>query len=399
MFARWLIGLTILAVSPSVALSAESRQLRVATFSCDVTPPLGGASADLDHAGRPRSRTPLLAKGIVLDDGQSAIRALCRGPGAACATRRICCSAARLPRQLAPMSRTWPCRCLHQHTAPYTDGDAQRLLDTTPNPPKYVDFEFLGDLTDRLAAAVRASLAQLQPFDEVGTGEAKVDRVASTRRVFMPDGKVHVRYSACKDPALRDMPEGNIDPMLKTVTLAKSGKPLVRIHYYATHPQTFYGDARVSADMPGFARERLEKKEGVFQIYFTGCAGNVTLGKLQRWLARRPRRVDRSALCGDGGLGGRHTFGPRRSADVERGLPLVASRPDRRPVFSRGIPERDGRSQEERGESEHPQLLAGGYGRRASVAVGTRGPWRSGRRAFFVCRARPAWSSSNTLRV
>jgi hypothetical protein len=31
--------------------------------------------------------------------------------------------------------------------------------------------------------------------------------------------------------------------------------------------------------MPGFARERLEKEEGVFQIYFTGCAGDVAMGK------------------------------------------------------------------------------------------------------------------------
>ena len=27
------------------------------------------------------------------------------------------------------------------------------------------------------------------------------------------------------------------------------------------------------------AREALEKKEGVFQVYFTGCAGDVLVGK------------------------------------------------------------------------------------------------------------------------
>ena len=31
--------------------------------------------------------------------------------------------------------------------------------------------------------------------------------------------------------------------------------------------------------MPGFARDRLEKEEGVFQVYFTGCGGNVAMGK------------------------------------------------------------------------------------------------------------------------
>jgi hypothetical protein len=66
---------------------------------------------------------------------------------------------------------------------------------------------------------------------------------------------------------------------LKTITLARGDKPLVRLHYYATHPQSFYGDPRASYDFPGIARETLQEKEGVFQIYFTGCGGDVTAGK------------------------------------------------------------------------------------------------------------------------
>ena len=31
--------------------------------------------------------------------------------------------------------------------------------------------------------------------------------------------------------------------------------------------------------MPGLARESAERKERVFQVYFTGCAGDVTMGK------------------------------------------------------------------------------------------------------------------------
>ena len=36
--------------------------------------------------------------------------------------------------------------------------------------------------------------------------------------------------------------------MLRTITLASDGRPLVRLHYYATHPQTFCCDGRVSGD-------------------------------------------------------------------------------------------------------------------------------------------------------
>ena len=43
--------------------------------------------------------------------------------------------------------------------------------------------------------------------------------MASNRRILGPDGKVkYVRYTACKDPEIRDMPVGTIDPMLKMIS-------------------------------------------------------------------------------------------------------------------------------------------------------------------------------------
>jgi hypothetical protein len=35
----------------------------------------------------------------------------------------------------------------------------------------------------------------------------------------------------------------------------------------------------MNPDTPGLARERLEKEEGIAQVYFTGCGGNVAAGK------------------------------------------------------------------------------------------------------------------------
>jgi hypothetical protein len=66
---------------------------------------------------------------------------------------------------------------------------------------------------------------------------------------------------------LRAEPEGYIDPMLKTVTFARDDKPLVRIHDYANHPQSFCGDGRACHDVPGFARQRLEEQEKMFQSF------------------------------------------------------------------------------------------------------------------------------------
>lgn len=272
-----LVPMVLFACASHPAWGQPAPQLRVATFSCDVTPPPGGHPLIWVTPVK-TVEDPLLAKGIILDDGQKRY-VLCAVDWCG-----LCNSSHDLfRRKLAGAVETDVARvevhCVHQHTAPYTDGDAQRLLAHEANLPTYVDFEFLEQLTDRLAASAKAALAHFEPFDRVGTGQAKVDRVASSRRIPVAGGKVRSRMSASKDPAVRALPEGLIDPLLRTVTLARGERPLVRLHYYATHPQSFYGDPRACSDTAGFARQRLEKKEDVFQVYFTGCAGNVAMGK------------------------------------------------------------------------------------------------------------------------
>ncbi|MHC4398795.1 MAG: hypothetical protein ACYTG0_03855 [Planctomycetota bacterium] len=278
--ALWIWAGSLLAADPAGGL-------RLATFSCDVTPPPDGHPLIWITPVK-TVETPLLAKGIVLDDG--------RGRYVVCAVDwcGLCNSSYELFRGKIAAAADTPANhvavhCVHQHTAPYTDGDAQRLLDQHPSPPRYVDFQFLDDVTDRLAGRVREALDSFEPLDRVGRGEARVERVASTRRIPVAEGKIRSRMSSCTDPELRAMTEGTIDPMIKTVTLARGENPLVRMHYYATHPQSFYGGPRACSDVPGFARERLEKKENVFQIYFTGCSGDVAMGKYND---RTPRARD-----------------------------------------------------------------------------------------------------------
>jgi hypothetical protein len=221
---------------------------------------------------------PLLAKGIVLEAGAERYVLcaldwceLCNGTRDSL-QKKIAAAAGADPAHVA-------LQCVHQHTAPLVDMDAQKLLAEAGATGLQLDPIVYSALGRRLATAVMESLGRLEPFDQIGTGQAKVDRVAATRRPLDATGKIWVRYSSCKDAALRALPEGAIDPYLKTITLARGQKPLVRLHYYATHPQTFYGDHRASSDVPGDARETLERKERVFQIYFNGCGGDVTMGK------------------------------------------------------------------------------------------------------------------------
>ena len=140
-------------------------------------------------------------------------------------------------------------RCKPSTSTPARVGlDAQRLLAEAGVPHLHLGPEAVIEIEQRLAAAVRQSLGKLQPFDRIGIGQAKVDCVAATRRPVDASGKIAVRYSSCTDPAITSLPEGKIDPYLKTITFAHGEKPLGALHYYATHPQSRYGDDRATSD-------------------------------------------------------------------------------------------------------------------------------------------------------
>jgi hypothetical protein len=244
-----------------VALAAE--EPCVATFCCDITPPLGQPLAACDAIRTVEQ--PLLAKGIVLKaGGQRYVLCaldwcvLCNGAYDALQSK-IAAAAGTDAAYVAV-------QCLHQHSAPVVDTDAQQLLaEFDAASGIHITQNVFQDIERRLAAAVKESLGRFEPFDQIGTGQAKVDRVGSSRRPRDQAGKICTRFSVCKDAAVRALPEGLIDPYVKTITLAQAGKPLVRLHYYASHPQTKYGDGRASSDMVGDAREALERKEGGFR--------------------------------------------------------------------------------------------------------------------------------------
>ena len=89
----------------------------------------------------------------------------------------------------------------------------------------------------------------------LGLGQAKVERVASNRRVTTPDGRSSfARYSATRDAAIRDLPEGLIDPWLKAISFWDGETPLAVINAYATHPMSYYGGGAISSDFVGLAR-------------------------------------------------------------------------------------------------------------------------------------------------
>ena len=164
----WLTAAATVCSTGWAAATEAVPRFRVATFQADVTLPPGDLLYDKPLA---TVEHPLLAKGVVLDDAgrryvlcavdwctlRNSAHAMFRGKIAAAAGAEVSCVAVQ---------------CVHQHTAPPFDAGAQELLETQENPPPHRNLKSLEAITDRLAAAVKRSLDELEPFDQVGLGQA-----------------------------------------------------------------------------------------------------------------------------------------------------------------------------------------------------------------------------------
>ena len=183
---------------------------------------------------------------------------------------------------LAGAAGTRPERVLvtstHAHDAPVADLRAQQLLDEYSPGVNITDLTFHETAVQRVAKALRDGLTRAQPITHLGTGEARVEGVASNRR-FIPSvgGISYGRMSRATSAEAKAAPEGTIDPFLKTISFWNGDRAVCALHGYATHPMSRYGQGMVSCDFVGLARNhRQEDDHGCFQIYTSGCAGNVT---------------------------------------------------------------------------------------------------------------------------
>ena len=263
-----------------VRAAPDAGSYRLATFLADVTPPLGHALMGGGIAPARRIADPLFARGFVLS---GAGRPIVLAAIDWCEIRNDAYE--RWREVLAEAAGTEPRRVmvtsLHQHDTPIADLTAQRLLNQQQSTASICDLDFHERAVQRVSRALRDGLESVRTITHVGTGQAKVEKVASNRRYLASDGTPRFdRMSAARDPLIRDQPEGTIDPWLKTLSFWDGDRPVLALSCYATHPMSYYGQGEVSTDFVGLARKRRQEDEpGLFQIYVSGCSGNVTAGK------------------------------------------------------------------------------------------------------------------------
>jgi len=275
-FSLVIIGICL--VYSSSLLSQPTPHLRVGVFEADVTPPIGSPVA---YAMTRSIQDPLSARGLVIfiDDQKPVV--LCAVDWIGISNEGNDVWREKLAAAAHTTINRVSVHVLHQHDGVVCDFTMDKILKEYNVQPTQFDDSFLYKAIQNVADAVGAASLNPQEVTHVGFSEAKVEKVASNRRILGKDGKVAmIRWSSGNDSATMAAPEGLIDPWLKCVSLWNNEKPIAVITYYATHPQSYYGKGDVTCEFIGIARNNREKSlGGLPHIHFNGAGGDITAGK------------------------------------------------------------------------------------------------------------------------
>ena len=266
----------VLFLSLSGATAECRAELKLATFDVDASPPIGTALAYDPTVG---VQTPLSCRGVVLTGAGQPI-VLCAVDWIGIGTGGQTVFKESLAKAAATIPQRVVVHTLHQHDAPRCDFAVEELLRSAGLENAGFDDAFARDVVHRAAAAIRKALETARPVTHLGLGVGTVQDVASNRRILGDDGKVKfTRWTATRDPELRAMPVGTIDPELKMVSFWNGDEAMAVLSYYACHPQSYYRTGMASPDFPGLARNARQAATNVPHIHFNGAGGNIGAGK------------------------------------------------------------------------------------------------------------------------
>jgi hypothetical protein len=293
--------LAVLLLVATVSSARADEVLRIAVFQADATPPLGTPVA---YALARKIEDPLSARGIVLL-GVGRPIVLCAVDWIGIANGGHDEWRESLARAVGTTIDRVSVHVLHQHDGVRCDFTAEELAAAQGLGGKRFNVPFVRETIAGTARAARESLDKSQPVTHLGVGRAKVEKVASNRRILGPDGRVAIARSSSyriPEPILSRLnaeakkqgyeqsaarveealaaPEGTIDPWLTMLTFFNGDESLVSVSYYATHPQSYFGKGDVTSEFVGLARAEHERTHGGRTlVHFNGASGNVAAGK------------------------------------------------------------------------------------------------------------------------
>ncbi len=307
-FGTWLVATAFVQIVSAPAASAQpATGLRIATFASDATPPIG---YDMGYSVVKSIGEPLLVKGVVITGAGKPIVMVAVDWIVIDGRTRDEWQALLAKAAGTTLDRV-SVHHLHQHDAPRGDLDIyeerKKMGVPIPVPAGVPDKgAWVRSVMQRSVTALTQNLGKAQPVTHVGLGKAMAERIGANRRIMGANGRVAIhrqstytneypaevaarlkldsdedghRLSILYPEEAKAAPEGLIDPYVRVISFWNGNRPLVALNYYASHPQVSFGKGIPTPEFVGLARERRQKETGVFQVYFNGAGGNITLGK------------------------------------------------------------------------------------------------------------------------
>jgi len=278
-FSTTLVACLVFCGATSFPELVEAEPFRVGSFSVDATPPTGTPLCDALCPPSVAVDDPLHAHGLVLLGAGKPI-VLVAFDWVGIGNSGYDDFRTAVARAVDTDADRVAIHSLHPHDAPGCDFDAEAILAQHGLSGAMFHVAFARKMIDDVAQAARRAADEARPVTHVGVGKAKIEQVASARRILGDDGRVKfTRTSATRNAEARAEPEGVIDPYVQLLSFWNGDEPLVVASYYATHPMSYYGKGNVSCDFIGLAREARTAATGVRHVHFNGAGGNVTAGK------------------------------------------------------------------------------------------------------------------------
>ena len=291
---------TLLPYTTQSAQAEKAGGLHLAPFRFDVTPPMGHPCCGGWIKPVEIVDDPLEAIGVVLLGAGKPI-VLCAVDWTGILNEAHVAWRTALAEAVGTTPDRVAVQCVHQHNAPFACLEAEKLVAAQTDLQHIVFADFHARCLDKARQAVANAIKNPVAISHVAMGSAPVERVASNRRLDRDTaGRVKsMRGSASSDARLIAMPEGLIDPLLRTVVFFNGTQKAASIHYYATHPMSYYADGRVTSDFVGLARKARQAEDPMcHHVYFTGCAGNVAAGKYNNGTPKARTELTTRMLAG-----------------------------------------------------------------------------------------------------
>ena len=165
------------------------------------------------------------------------------------------CHVTGLPREAVYIHST------HTHTGPFLNY----------NPTEPLEIEYAQLVKRKFADAAKLAIDDLKPAT-MGYGIGDAPNIAFVRRFRMKDGSVRTNPGVDNPDILH--PIGDVDERVNVLRFDRENDSLVLVNF-GNHPDVV-GGCKISADWPGFLRQRVEKTlDNTKCLFFNGAQGDV----------------------------------------------------------------------------------------------------------------------------